>query len=95
MNRTEHIVRQCFDSEYSAKYDELLEERRIIVKDLVSYFTTRHFSLWFALLAFFLAFMSTGDFSFLSILICSTAMLIIPVAEALMKYTAKKRSLGL
>ena len=95
MNSTEHRMRLCFDPEYSAKYEELREERRVLVDAIKSYYGQQHPVLWLTILGTLIAFIATRELALIGPLIMPVVMLVVPIGYGLIQYVAKRRKLGL
>lgn len=95
LSRTEHKMRMCFDPDYAKKWEELENERRVLVDVVKSYYRQQHPLMWFTLLAVMVAFIATGEPALIGPLILPAVMLVIPIGYALFQYAAKRRRLGL
>jgi len=88
-------MRMCFDPEYSAKFEELREERRTLINVTKSFYGQQHPLLWITTLAIIIAAISTREPALIGPLILPAVMLITPIGYGLIQYAAKRRRLGL
>jgi hypothetical protein len=94
-SKTEHRLRLSFDPDYAERWEELENERRVLIKVTKSFYGQQHPVLWFTILGVCIAFIATREPALIGPLILPAVMLIAPIGYGLYQYAAKRRKLGL
>lgn len=94
-SKTEHRLRLSFDQGYAERWEELEEERKVLVDVVKSFYRQQHPMLWFTLLGVSIAFIATREPALIGPLVLPAVMLVTPIGYALFQYAAKRRKLGL
>jgi hypothetical protein len=94
-SRTEHRLRLSFDQEYAERWKELENERKVLVKVTMDFYSQQHPMLWFTIVGVLVAFIATRELALIGPLILPAVMLVTPIGYGLIQYTVKRRKLRL